>query len=82
MWHARGHWRGWSSVVRVGRAAAPGKFRDGRRSWGKPFLPAAGGDHCSGTPASRRAPRVRSTWPKYVGSSLIAVQEARTRETV
>ena len=42
----------------------------------------ADGDHCSGTPALRRASRVRSIWTRYVGSSLIAVQAAPTRETV
>src|ERR1700722_4834135 len=39
-------------------------------------------DHCSGTPALRRASRLRSIWTRYVGSSLIAVQAAPTRETV
>jgi hypothetical protein len=42
----------------------------------------ADGDHCSGTPALRRASSVRSIWTRYVGSSLIAFQAAPTRETV
>ena len=38
--------------------------------------------HCSGTPALRRPSRMGSSWARYVGSSLCAVQEARRRETV
>jgi hypothetical protein len=70
--------------LRVGRTAP---LEEVSRRWksqlweGRP-LPAAGGGHYSGSPALRRAPRVCSTWTKYVGSLLIAVQEARTRETV
>ena len=40
----------------------------------------AGGGHCSGTPALRRPSRMGSSWARYVGSSLIAVQAARARE--
>ena len=35
---------------------------------------AAGRGHCSGTPALRRPSRTGSSWARYVGSSLIAVQ--------
>ena len=42
---------------------------------------AAGGGHCSGTPALRRPSKIGSSWARYVGSSLIAVQAARARET-
>ena len=41
---------------------------------------AAGGGHCSGTPALRKPARMGSSWAKYVGLSLIAVQAARARE--
>src|SRR5271165_4302135 len=37
--------------------------------------------HCSGTPALRMPSRMGSIWARYVGSSLVAVQRARTRET-
>ena len=40
----------------------------------------AGGGHCSGTPALRRPSKIGSSWARYVGSSLIAGQGARTRE--
>ncbi len=40
------------------------------------------GGHCSGTPALRRPSRMGSSWARYVGSSLIAVQAARAREMV
>ena len=43
---------------------------------------AAGGGHCSGTPALRRPSRMGSSWARYVGSSLLAVQAARAREMV
>ena len=42
---------------------------------------AAGGGHCSGTPALRRPSRMGLSWARYGGSSLIAVQAARARET-
>src|SRR5271166_2185931 len=35
--------------------------------------------HCSGTRALRRPSRMGSSWARYVGSSLIAVQYARAR---
>ncbi len=41
---------------------------------------AAGRGHCSGTPAFRRPSKMDSSWARYVGSSLIAVQAARARE--
>src|SRR6202021_584885 len=41
---------------------------------------AAGGGHCSGTPALRRPSKMGSSWARYVGLSLHAVQEARARE--
>ena len=41
---------------------------------------AAGPGHCSGTPALRRPSKMGSSWARYVGSSLIAVQAARARE--
>ena len=31
---------------------------------------AAGGGHCSGTPALRRPSKMGSSWARYVGSSL------------
>jgi hypothetical protein len=69
----------------VGRTTPPwGNFRDGgRRCWGKsPLLPAAGGGHDSGSPALRMPSKMGSSWAKNVGSALLAVQAARTRETV
>ena len=42
---------------------------------------AAGGGHCSGTPALRRPSRMGSSWARYVGLSLLVVQAARARET-
>ena len=42
---------------------------------------AAGGGHCSGTPALRMPSKMGSSWARYVGSSLLAVQAARARET-
>jgi hypothetical protein len=41
-----------------------------------------GGGHCSGTPTLRMPSRLGSSWERYVGSSLIAVQAARKRVTV
>jgi hypothetical protein len=42
----------------------------------------AGRGHCSGTPALPIPWRRGSSWARYVGSSLIAVQAAWARETV
>ena len=42
---------------------------------------AAGGGHCSGTPALRMPSKIGSSWARYVGSSLLAVRAARTRDT-
>ena len=41
---------------------------------------AAGGGHCSGTPALRRPSRMGSSWARYVGSSLLAAQRVRAWE--
>ena len=38
--------------------------------------------HSSGTPALRRPPKMGPSWVRYVGSSLIADQRVRPRETV
>ena len=43
---------------------------------------AAGGGHCSGTPALRMPSKMGSSWAGYVGSSLAADQLARLREMV
>ena len=54
------------------RVAADGRRRGSR-----------GGEvrgHCSGAPALRRPSRTGSSSARYVGSSLIAVQEARARQ--
>src|SRR6202011_5221321 len=40
---------------------------------------AAGGAHCSGTPALRRPSNMGSSWVRNVGLWLIAVQRARAR---
>jgi hypothetical protein len=36
--------------------------------------------HSSGGPALRRPSKIGSSWARYVGSSVLAVREARTRE--
>ena len=43
---------------------------------------AAGGGHCSGTPALRMPSKMGSSWARYLGLSLIAVQKARRRATL
>jgi len=43
---------------------------------------AASGGYCSGAPALRMPSKMASSWARYVGSSLIAVQAARAREIV
>ena len=40
----------------------------------------ARGGHSSGNPALRMPSKMRSSWARYVGSSLLAVQAARVRE--
>jgi hypothetical protein len=42
----------------------------------------AGGGHSSGTPAMRMPSKMGSSWARYVGSSLRAVQVDRRREMV
>src|SRR5580704_13341140 len=43
---------------------------------------ATGGGHCSGTPALRIPSKKGSSEARYVGSSLTALQKARSREMV
>ena len=43
---------------------------------------AAGGGHCSGTPALRRPSKKVSSPASYIGSSLTAVRVARAQEMV
>jgi hypothetical protein len=43
---------------------------------------ATGSGQSSGTPALRMPSKTGLSWARYVGSSLLAVQVARTRETV